>query len=339
MKASPLKLAAVCAPAVLLAGAFYWVAGSDSNPQNDPDTYVNQLILNNGYSEGYRRNHAKGICATGYFEPSGQAAGFSSADMLSGERSSVIARFSIPGGLSGADNEVGIHALGLQLSKGGEQWRMAMLSVPVFVANKPQDFLQLLQAQMPDPQTGKPRDGAVEAYFADHPESKNFRDFLGANPISGSFAASPYNSISSFKLSDAKGNTNYVRYSFTPETEFLPVPEGAGPDFLFEDIAKRLSTGELRWEMKLAIAEDSDPVLDATSNWQLGRPEVFSGTLVLDQVEPEVDGKCRDVNFDPTVTPSGIEPSADPMLAARSAAYSKSHRDRLAETAHAGDHS
>ena len=339
MSVSPLKLAVVAAPAVLLAGAFYWVAGSQGHPQNDPDTYVNQLVLNNGYSAGYRRNHAKGICASGYFEPSGQATSFSTAKMLSGERSEVIARFSIPGGLGGADNAVGFHSLGLQLSKGGEQWRMAMLSVPVFVAKTPQDFLQLLQAQMPDPQTGKPAAGAVEAYFAAHPASQNFRDFLGATPVAGSFAASPYHSISSFMLSDGKGNLNYVRYSFTPETEFLPVPEGAGPNFLFEDIAQRLSTGELRWEMKLALAEDTDPVLDATSDWQLGRPEVFSGTLVLNQVEQEVNGKCRDVNFDPTVTPSGIEPSADPMLAARSATYSKSHRDRVGEVANLGDHS
>jgi hypothetical protein len=43
-------------------------------------------------------------------------------------------------------------------------------------------------------------------------------------------------------------------------------------------------------------------------------------------------GNCRDINFDPLVLPSGTEPSDDPLLTARSAAYSESFTRREGET-------
>jgi catalase len=55
------------------------------------------------------------------------------------------------------------------------------------------------------------------------------------------------------------------------------------------------------------------------------------GTLVVSKVEAEPDGPCRDINFDPTVLPSGIHTSDDPFPAARSAAYSVSFNRRTSE--------
>jgi len=52
----------------------------------------------------------------------------------------------------------------------------------------------------------------------------------------------------------------------------------------------------------------------------------------VQQIEPERDGPCRDINFDPTVLPPGIGTSDDPFPAARSAAYAKSYDLRTAET-------
>lgn len=54
--------------------------------------------------------------------------------------------------------------------------------------------------------------------------------------------------------------------------------------------------------------------------------------LTLDTVETDGPGNGRDVNFDPLVLPDGIEPSEDPMLSARSAAYAASYRLRTSET-------
>jgi catalase len=70
---------------------------------------------------------------------------------------------------------------------------------------------------------------------------------------------------------------------------------------------------------------------DATIAWPAGREQVDVGTLTIDRIDSENDGRCRDINFDPLVLPSGISPSDDPLLSARSAAYSQSFTRRAGE--------
>jgi catalase len=55
------------------------------------------------------------------------------------------------------------------------------------------------------------------------------------------------------------------------------------------------------------------------------------GTLTLDSVESEETSPARDINFDPLVLPTGIAPSDDPLLSARSAVYSQSFTRRAGE--------
>ena len=62
------------------------------------------------------------------------------------------------------------------------------------------------------------------------------------------------------------------------------------------------------------------------------RDAIDAGTLAVAAIESEAAGNCRDMEFDPLVLPSGIEPSDDPMLSARSAAYSVSFTRRAGET-------
>jgi catalase len=57
-----------------------------------------------------------------------------------------------------------------------------------------------------------------------------------------------------------------------------------------------------------------------------------TGPLPTDGIEPERDGPCRNINFDPTVLPSGIRTTDDPFPAARSSVYAKSYDLRTAET-------
>ena len=51
----------------------------------------------------------------------------------------------------------------------------------------------------------------------------------------------------------------------------------------------------------------------------------------MQKIEAEADGPCRDINFDPTILPSGIRTSDDPFPAARSAAYARSYDLRTSE--------
>jgi hypothetical protein len=80
------------------------------------------------------------------------------------------------------------------------------------------------------------------------------------------------------------------------------------------------------------VANPGDPTADPTKAWHADRRSVEVGTLVAQQVEAERTAPCRDINFDPTVLPSGMRTSDDPFPAARSAAYAKSY-----DLAHGGE--
>ncbi len=69
--------------------------------------------------------------------------------------------------------------------------------------------------------------------------------------------------------------------------------------------------------MVVTVANPGDPTADPSKAWPEDRRTVEVGTLTVQQIQPERDGPCRDINFDPTVLPTGIRTSDDPFPAAR----------------------
>ncbi len=92
----------------------------------------------------------------------------------------------------------------------------------------------------------------------------------------------------------------------------------ARPDYLEQEIAERVHSGPLRWNMVVTVANPGDQTDDPSKAWPVDRRTVTVGTLIVQQVQSEADGPCREINFDPTVLPSGITTSNDPFPAARS---------------------
>lgn len=196
----------------------------------------------------------------------------------------------------------------------------------------PQGFYDQVLAGAPDPATGKPDPAKMQAFFAAHPESAAFRQWAAGYKPSDSFASTAYNSINAFQLIDASGKAHPVRWALEPQTPFAPLPgQVDDKQFLQHDLAQRLAQGPLRWTLRLTLAEPGDPVDDPARPWPAERRSIDAGTLVLQQVDGPEQGACRDLNFDPLILPHGIRPSADPILAARSAAYSVSFNRRSHE--------
>ena len=57
------------------------------------------------------------------------------------------------------------------------------------------------------------------------------------------------------------------------------------------------------------------------------------GRLVIKSVAADAAGECVGITYNPIVLPKGVEPSTDPMIAARSAPYAVGLARRLVEGA------
>jgi catalase len=163
------------------------------------------------------------------------------------------------------------------------------------------------------------------------------RSDAGSRPPSTSFGNAAYYGIDAFRAIDASGATRDVRWSVVPESEYMPVEkqQTAKHDFLDDELRGRLQNGPLRWHLVLTVAQPGDVTNDATVAWPADRERIDAGTLVVERESAQSDGDCRDINFNPTVLPNGLKISDDPLLTARSSAYSVSFNRRTHEEAHA----
>jgi len=325
------SLALIAAFVVAVAAAFAYTAGWFSPQRLTPGKLVDAFAPPSGAALGHRRNHAKGICFTGVFEANGAGSELSQAPVFVRGQYPVLGRFNLgTANPNAADATVRVRGLGLRISTpDGQQWRSAMINAPVFPVSTPQVFYELLRAEW-----GKEAN-AVATFAAANPEFAPFGDWAKNGPWTGSYAEERYNSLNSFVFVDGSGAEHVVRWSLLPAAQPVAVSTDElakrGPNFLEQEIAQRVAGAPQRWTMVVTVANPGDPTADPSKAWPADRRSVEVGTLVAQQVEAEPDGPCRDINFDPTVLPSGMRTSDDPFPAARSAAYAKSYDLRTAE--------
>jgi len=333
----PCRLAAIGAVVAAAAGAFAYAGGWITPNRLTTQTIINQFQRNAGLHEGFRRNHAKGVCIDGYFESDGAAASLSTASVFAAGRTPVTGRLAIPGGNPMApDGSTAVRSMALMFRQpDGQQWRTGMNSTPIFGVHTPEQFYQQLVAAQPDPATGKPDPAKLKAFYAANPESQALQAWMRGHPPASSYANTAYYSINAFYLVDANGHRQAVRWSMQPDLSYAPQTdaEKGQPSWLASDLAQRLEAGPLRWHLRLTLAAPGDPTDDATQSWPDDRRQIDAGTLVIEHASAQDNGACRDVNFDPTILPAGIAPSRDPLLAARSAAYALSYQRREREVA------
>jgi catalase len=285
-----------------------------------------------GRQPGFRKNHAKGVAVAGYFESNGNGRELSKAAVFRPGRTPVVGRFSLSGGNPHvADAPATARGLGLAFGfPDGQQWRMAMLNLPVFLDNSPRGFYDRLIASAVVPGTGKPDPTAMSRFLAAHPETERAMKIVKKQPPTPGFADSTYHGLHAFYFVSESNKRTPVRWSLLPMQQALP-PSSA-PNALFDALIRQLRAGPLRWRLILTVGTPSDPVRDATLPWPADRRIVDAGLLTLSSVETERRGNARDINFDPLVLPDGIQPSDDPLLSARSAVYAASYRRRAGET-------
>jgi catalase len=325
------SLAVIAVVIAVIAAAFAYTAGWLSPDRLSGAKLVQAFAPAGGPALGHRRNHAKGICFTGRFEANGNGAELSRAQVFATGQYPVIGRFNFSTvDPDASDATSRVRGMGLQIATpDGGVWRSAMIDPPFFPVATPEAFYALLQA------SGSKDPDAMKNFAGAHPEIAAFGAWAGSAPWTGSYAEEPYNSLNAFLFIDKAGAKHAVRWSLAPQAEVTAMSgedfAKLGPDHLAEEITARVAKGPQSWKMLVTVADPSDPTADPSKAWPEDRRKVEVGTLVVDKIEPERDGPCRDINFDPTILPEGITVSDDPFPAARSAAYARSFALRTAE--------
>ena len=328
------RLAIIAAVIGVVALAFAYTAGWLSPQRLTPAKLVASLAPPGGPALGHRRNHAKGICFTGTFEANGNGTALSRAQVFVRGAYPVVGRFNLAtADPNVADAMVRVRGLGIRIiPPDGQEWRSAMIDAPIFPVSTPQDFYELQMAsRSKDPE-------AMKKFIGAHPGFLSFVSWAKGAPWTGSYAEDRFNSLDSFVFIDESGARHAIRWSLIPAAQPVPIsPEELakrGPDVLEREITQRVAAGPQRWGMVITVANREDPTADPNKAWPADRRTVEVGTLTVQQIQPEREGPCRDINYDPTVLPAGMTTSDDPFPAARSAAYSRSFNSRTAEASY-----
>src|SRR5258708_32883218 len=163
-----------------------------------------------------------------------------------------------------------------------QECRSAMINAPVFAVSTPEAFYEMLRAH------GSKDPNATAAFAAAHPEFGAFGDWAKNGPWTASYAEERFNSLNSFVFVDASGAEHAVRWSLLPAARPGAVSPDElakrGPDFLEQDIARRVAHAPQLWPMLVTVPGRGDPTADPTKPWPDDRRTIEVGTLAAQQV-------------------------------------------------------
>ena len=295
-----------------------------------PTQIVDLANKTDGVHPGFRAFHAKGVVVEGTFKASAEAARLSSAVLFNGHTFAVTARFSDGSGMPTVPDGSPAMPRGIAIKyhlPGAHDTDMVTNSFKFFPVGTGEDFRNLLQAIVASPPDA-PHPTKLEQFFAGHP---NAPKAIGSLPIPDSFADEEYHGIDAFIFVNGSGQRQAVRYLIAPQKLVHITPEDAArqsPDFLFDDLAKRIAQKPLVFHVKAQLAEPGDQTKDASEPWPEDRKVVDLGVLRLTKVVPDSAQVQRKLLFLPTNLTAGIELSDDPLPSLRAAAYGVSYARR-----------
>jgi catalase len=289
-----------------------------------------------GIHPGFRPAHAKGILLTGVFTPSLEAASLTRAPHIQRDSTPVTVRFSDFAGIpTVADNDPqGASPRGCAIRFHlAEHLHTDIVahSTDGFPARTVEEFLEFLNALIATDPVG-PHPNAIEQFLSIHPAALTF--VQTPKPIPMSFAKESFFAVSAFSFTNGDGVTRYGRYRILPVAgkEYLADAGAAAqtPNFLFDEIQKRVAKEPVKFRIVVQLAKDGDIVDNATVRWPEDRPKVTFGEIGLTGITPNNASEQRSIIFDPIPRVDGIAASADPLFELRANIYLMSGRRRRA---------
>src|SRR5580704_6620180 len=225
-----------------VAGTFAYLGGWLTPNALTPARFTDGFEEVHGAHPGFRRNHAKGVGVSGFFESNGNGVRLSKAVVFQPGRVPVLGRFSLGGGEPYApDSASAVRGLGLQFSlPDGELWRTAMVHLPVFPFRTPEAFYEQLLESKPDPSTGQPDPARVQAFLARNPETAAALKFIKSQQVSSGFGDSTFHGLNAFRFINAAGESTPVRWILAPAQPLNAAPPSQGKDFLFDALIAQI---------------------------------------------------------------------------------------------------
>ncbi|HEY0800888.1 MAG TPA: catalase family peroxidase [Steroidobacteraceae bacterium] len=284
-----------------------------------------------GAHPGFRANHAKGLVVEGSFKASAEAAKLSRATLFDGSAIPVTVRFSDAGGVPNIPDgsaDANPHGMAIKFHlPGGADTDMVINSLKFFPVATGEDFRDLLRAISESP-ADAPKPTKLEQFVAGHPSVPKA---LATISTPDSWADEEYYGIDAFILVSKGGHKQAVRYIMAPQTLVHLTPAEAAtkaPDFLLDDLPKRLAQKPVSFHLKAQLAEPGDQTKDPSQPWPDTRKVVELGVLTLNKAVADSLAAQKKLLFLPTRLTAGIELSDDPLVPVRSAAYGVSYSRR-----------
>jgi catalase len=285
-----------------------------------------------GFHPGFRALHAQGNLYRGTFTATPEAKKLSRAVHLQGNPVPVTVRFSIGGGDPDAPPKATVGMATKFYLPDGRVTDLVTLNAPSFFIRKPEELVPLAHALAPVPATGQPDPVLLQAFLATHPATAAALEVRHKMQSPVSFSKTGFFGIHAFRFLNAEGVARYAKYHWIPEDgvagQTVAELQQHPNNHLFEEMARRVEQGPVKFVLKLELAEPGDPLDDATAIWPDGREMVTVGHLeVVAPTSLEEIGNPVMLH-DPTRVTDGIELSDDPIVQVRRGVYEVSAAQR-----------
>lgn len=280
-----------------------------------------------------RAVHAKGAILGGNFAPTEAARALSKAAVFAGATVPVTIRFSDFTGIPDIPDNIGDanpRGLAIKFRAGGDaDMDVVTHSFNGFPTATADEFGVLLRAiGSSGPGAAKPT--SLDKFLESHPIAKKFLTTQKPPPVS--YATTAYFGVNSVAFVNAKGERHFVRYRFVPEAGEHYLDEATrksmGPNYLSEEIAKRIAAAPIRFDWYAQQAAPGDKIEDPSIAWPETRTLVKLGTISVERRAPNEATADKSLLFMPGTFPNGGIEAADPMFAVRNAAYPVSFGER-----------
>jgi catalase len=283
-----------------------------------------------GKHPGFRKAHAKGLCALGTFTPSANEH-FSGAALLSSGELPVSMRFSLGGANPSSDEKApGTRGMGMQITlPDGSLHTFTGNNFPVFAGKDPETFLGFLSSLLPD-ENGNADPAKTMAFIQQNPSVQANVMWNQTAKTPASYANTAFFGIHTFYFDQSNGQKTKFRWDIQPAlgVKTLEKEEAAKmpTEFLADTLSQQLKESAVSFTIMASLGEPQDSDIDPSQQWPSERIQVALGTVT---VTTSGGDACKNTNFDPNRMSAGFTPSADPVLRMRSPAYAISFGKRL----------